>query len=475
MNTALKPFLCLINGQFIKTSATIDVVNPATGKVITSVPDIGKDELDQAVTAAQNAFPAWSQRTIAERKELLNQLIEKIKNHSDELIELLTLELGRPLFFSSWEVKALTEQYGPQLLAQDYTDETSRDTSIGKVTKQYVPLGVVCAISAWNAPVMLSYLKAFAALVTGNTIVLKPSPFTPLAVLRIAELSKGIIPDGVLNVITGGDNLGPLMTSHTGFRKITFTGSTPTGKSIMKSAAATLSHLTLELGGNDAGIVLPDAEPEKIAEELFWRMFVLSGQGCITLKRLYVHESLYPSLTKLIAEYAAKVKMGDGFAEDSQLGPVQNILQYHRIQEIWKNIQASNAKVLFQGTAPNQGYFFPVTILDNPADDESFTQQEIFGPIRSIFSYKDIDEAVQRANNSPYGLGASVWGNDEATLQEVANRLNAGTVWINQHMEVAGDVAFGGIKDSGVGVEFGIEGLRAFCDIKIIAEKISTT
>jgi acyl-CoA reductase-like NAD-dependent aldehyde dehydrogenase len=465
------PFYNLINGRDDASGGTIDVVNPATGENIASVPDMDRDGLDRAVKAARLAFPAWSAKSFAERRSLLAEFLSKIRENSDELIALLTAEHGRPLVTSQWELQALTEQFGALLLDLELADEKSESKDLGEVVKRYVPLGVVCAISPWNAPVLLSYLKVLAGLLTGNTMVLKPSPFAPLTVLRIAEYARDLLPAGVLNVITGGDKLGPWMTSHAGFDKVTFTGSTQTGKRVMESAAASLARVTLELGGNDAAIVLPDADPDQIAPALFWSMFMLNGHACVSLKRLFVHEQIYPQLTQALAAYAANIRTGDGFAADSALGPVQNRMQFERIKEVWDEVQQSGVKILYQGEAPEQGYFFPVTVLDNPPDDAPFVTKEVFGPIRSVLKYSTIDEAIQRANNTSYGLGGSVWGNDPAQLKAVAAQLRSGTVWINQHANLTGNIPFGGHKESGFGVELGLEGLKSYCNVQVIASR----
>jgi len=344
---------------------------------------------------------------------------------------------------------------------------------IGHITKRYTPIGVVGAISPWNLPVFLSFTKILPALLAGNTVVLKPSPFTPLTVLRIADYVHELLPPGVLNVVTGGDDLGPWITSHPGINLITFTGSTFTGKRVLESAAATLKRVTLELGGNDPGIVLSDAEPEKIAQALFDSMFLLCGQGCISLKRLYVHEDIYSRVIEALVAIASATKVGDGFDPHARLGPVQNQLQYKRLQSVWDEIKRSGAKVLFRGVVPTntEGLFFPVTLLDNPSDDASFVTQEVFGPIRSIFKYKNLDEAIRRANNTSYGLGASVWGSDSVELRAVASQLEAGTVWINQHAIRNPLVPASAYKESGLGVEFGPEGLESFCNLQVIAAK----
>ena len=464
-------FFNFINGQRTSLSHSLDVVNPATGEVIAAVPDADEAALNDAVAAARHAFPAWAATPLAERRALLIEFIARIKAHEPELTALLTAEHGRPLATSTWELTALTDAFGPALVNLELPSETADSPTMGRVSRHYTPLGVVCAICPWNVPALLAMMKILAALVTGNTVVLKPSPYAPLTVLRLAEYALDLLPPGVLNVITGGDALGPLMTSHPGFDKVSFTGSSYTGKRVMNSVAGTLKRLTLELGGNDPAIVLPDADPQKIAESLFWSMFMLNGHACICLKRLYVHESIYAEVTQALVAYASHIKTGDGFAPDSALGPIQNKMQFEKIRATWAQIQASGTRVLYQGEAPDAGYFFPVTLLDNPSDDAPFVQDEVFGPIRAIMKYSDLDDVIVRANNTRYGLGASVWGNDSEQLAQVAGRLNAGTVWINQHASLSADVPFGGHRESGFGVEFGVEGLMSYCNLKIVAAR----
>jgi acyl-CoA reductase-like NAD-dependent aldehyde dehydrogenase len=466
-------FYNLIDGEQSSSKATLPVIDPSTGQTLATVPNMDREGLDRAVGAAQKAFPAWRKVPFNDRRAILIGVIKQIEQHTDELSSLLTAEQGRPLAGAKWEIEWLTKLYGDAVQLMELPEEESDVEGVGHVVKRYVPLGVVCAISPWNLPVLLSFVKVLPALLTGNTVVLKPSPFTPLTILRIADYVRELLPPGVLNVITGGDDLGPWMTSHTGFSKIAFTGSTQTGKRIFESAASTLKHVTLELGGNDAGIVLPDADPNKIAEALFWSMFLVNGQGCITLKRLYVHEDIYFALGSALIAYARRIKTGDSFAPDSALGPIQNRPQYERLQSTLKAIENSGAKILYQGQIPqdSKGLFVPVTILDNPPDDAQFVKEEVFGPIRSMLKYKDVEEAICRANASPYGLGASVWGQDPKQVDTVARRLEAGTVWINQHLNPHPTLPFSGFKESGFGVEFGREGLQAFCNIQIIARK----
>ncbi len=463
-------FYNIIGGQRLAAARKLSVINPATGKELATVPDIDAALLDDAVDAARKAFPAWRALPFARRKEILSEVLTEIDRHAEELSVLLTAEQGRPLFQARWEIDLLTKLFGPAFIQIDIPEIEQDVAHIGHVFKRYTPIGVVGAISPWNLPVLLSFAKALAALLVGNTVVLKPSPFTPLTVLRISDYIRELLPPGVLNTVTGGDELGPWMTSHPGIDHISFTGSTETGKRVLASASATLKHVTLELGGNDPGIVLADADPNAIAEGLFKSMFVLSGQGCICLKRLYIHENIYPAVTDALVAVARSARVGDGFDPDTVLGPVQNHLQYQRLQSAWEEITKSGATILFRGdvSANGKGFFFPVTLLDNPPEDASFVAHEIFGPIRSVFKYKTVDEAIRRANNTSYGLGASVWGNNSDELQRVARQIEAGTVWINQHAIRNPFVPAAAYKNSGIGVELGEEGLREFCHIQVI-------
>ena len=290
----------IVNGQRIDTTKRMKIFDPATGEELASVTDTQKDGLEQAVQAAKAAFPLWSSKTWNERRDLLRNAMEELKAHTDELCTILTAENGRPYSMAQWEITWIFETYVPALLQMELPDSTWNETGVGQITKRYVPLGVVAAISPWNLPFLLSFTKVLPSLLAGNTVVLKPAVFTPLTVLRAADYIREMLPPGVLNVISGGDDLGPWMTSHPDFQKVSFTGSSETGCKVFASAAPTLKHLTLELGGNDSGIVLPDADPQAIAEYLFRSMFALSGQGCVTLKRLFVHESIYQALTEAL-------------------------------------------------------------------------------------------------------------------------------------------------------------------------------
>lgn len=459
----------LINGELVDNGKWIDVVNPATEQVIGQVPDCGQAELDAAVAAARAAFPKWKATPIEERREMLGKMAQAIKENSDELMRLLTSEQGKPHAQATNEIigcvgmtRALSQLKLEEKISEDSATRLSRT--------RRVPVGVVGGIVPWNFPVLMAVQKIVPALTSGCVMILKPSPFTPLATLRMAQLVAGIFPPGVLNVITGGDALGPMLTAHPGIDKITFTGSTATGKRVMESAAKDMKRITLELGGNDAAIVLPDADVAKVAEKLFWASFYNAGQVCIAAKRIYIHQDIYDELSTAIAAYAKAVKVGDGAEQGVAVGPIQNKQQYNRVLELIQDAKDKGYKFLAGGDhdADIPGYFVPVTVLDNPPEDARIVAEEQFGPVMPLMKFATVDEAIERANNSHYGLAGSVWTSNTDEGVKVAERMETGTVWINESMHLAPNAPFGGHKQSGFGVELGEEGLQEFTYAQVI-------
>jgi acyl-CoA reductase-like NAD-dependent aldehyde dehydrogenase len=451
-----------IDGRAVPAEAAIDVVNPATGQPFATAPDCSKAQLDAAVAAAQTAFRTWRRLPIAERQAMVAKAGELLLGKVEELARLFTREQGRPVDLAKQEIAraATWLQAVAQMTPPVHVSEDS-DTQF--IETRYVPLGVVCAIAPWNAPVSLAMWKVAPALVAGNTMVLKPSPFTPLCTLKIGELFRDVFPPGVLNVISGGDELGPQMTSHPGFAKISFTGSSATGKRVMESAAKDLKRVSLELGGNDAAIVLPDVDLDAVAQKIFFGAFYNSAQICVATKRLYVHEDVYDGLRDRLAALAAATKVGDGSEQGTVLGPIQNKRQYDRVMALLDDAKASRL-TLIQGAAvpDNGGYFVPVTIVDNPPEDARVVQEEAFGPILPMLKFTDIDDVVERANASEYGLGGAVWSADTDKALEIARRIETGTVWINQNLNLRPDTPFAGHKQSGLGAENGMEGLLEY-------------
>ncbi|GAO55840.1 MULTISPECIES: aldehyde dehydrogenase family protein [unclassified Novosphingobium] len=454
-----------IGGKAASSANSLDVCNPATGQVFAAVPDAGAAELESAITAARSAFPAWRDTAWADRAAIVNRIGETIAANAAELAAMLTREQGKPAEQAQFEVMAAAQwcQATASLTLPD------REIEAGPGRRQvtrYVPIGVVAGISPWNFPVVLSIWKIAPALLAGNTLVLKPSPFTPMTVLRIGELVRDFVPAGVLNIITGGDALGPLMTSHPGFDKVSFTGSTATGRRVMANAASTLKRLTLELGGNDAAIVMPDVNVPETAEKLFWSAFTNSGQVCVATKRAYVHNDIYDAFRDELAKLALAVPMGDGSQQGTALGPIQNKPQYDRVKGLLADCEA-NGYQLLQGEAPEgDGLFVPVTLVDNPPEDSRIVQEEQFGPILPLVRFTDVEDAIAKANNTDMGLAGTVWSADMDAAMRIAERMDTGNVWINEGLALSPFAAFGGRKQSGMGVENGIEGLMAYTDPK---------
>jgi len=464
-------FAMTIGGERVAGGATFDVVNPATEAVIASVPDATREQLDAAVAAARQAFPGWAATPIEQRRAALNALGDAILANADGFKRLLTSEQGKPHADAAGEVGGAAF-WLKGAASLDLPVTVNEDSAQRYSETRHVPLGVVGAIAPWNFPLALAMFKLGPALLAGNTMVLKPSPFTPLTTLKFGELAAAILPPGVLNIVTGGDALGPWMTEHPGIDKVSFTGSTATGRRVMQSASATLKRVTLELGGNDPAIVMPDVDVEKVAEQLFWAAFRNNGQICIATKRMYVHKDVYEPLKTALVAYAATVKIGDGAEQGTRIGPINNKPQYDRVLELIQDAKDKGYDFLIGGDAADvPGYFIPVTIIDNPPEDSRIVQEEQFGPVLPLIRFDDIDDVIGKANATDYGLGASVWGADEDKAFAVAERIASGTVWVNETQYLTPLAAFGGMKQSGVGVEGGLEGLLEYTNAQTIVRR----
>nr|WP_321361870.1 aldehyde dehydrogenase family protein [uncultured Hyphomonas sp.] len=459
-------FTMTINGKAVTGAETFGVENPALGEVFAEAPNCTQAELDEAVAAARAALPAWRKTPIEKRKEIMLAIAGVIGQHGEELARLLTQEQGKPFEQAMGDVLGGAHWFA-ETAKLDIPEVVSQDDEERYTVTRFEPIGVVAAIVPWNFPVILAAFKLAPALLAGNTIVLKPAPTTPLTTLRIVELIRDVVPTGVLNVVSGDDRLGPWLTGHSGIDKISFTGSTQTGRKVMEGASKELKKVTLELGGNDAAIVMPDVNVEAVAKELFWAAFQNTGQICIATKRMYVHKDIYEPLKAALVDYAKTVKVGDGSQQGTQIGPIQNKAQYQRVLDLIQDSKDKGYKFLIGGeasTAP--GYFVPVTILDNPPEDARIVQEEQFGPVLPLMSFDSLDEVVTRANDTIYGLGASVWSADLAKAQEIADQLETGTVWINETQHLSPLASFGGAKQSGIGSEGGEHGLLEFCQTK---------
>ena len=467
VGTAATRYDMLINGQLVAGSRTLDVVDPSTGAVFATCACASREDIERAVSSAAAAFPGWAATPVAARQRLLLQMADAVDREAESLARLLTCEQGKPLSDARGEVGAVSyflRHYATVSLPVQLIE----DSEIRRVELHRKPLGVVAAIVPWNFPLLTAANKIGAALVTGNTVVLKPAPTTPLATLQMAALFSNIVPAGVLNVVTDKNDLGEALTNHPLVRKITFTGSTTTGMKVMAAGAATLKRLTLELGGNDSGIVLEDCDPQTVAQMLFDAAFMNNGQVCVALKRLYVHDSQYEAICTKLAEIARAAVVGPGLQEGTQLGPVQNRAQYDKLKALIEETRQVGV-IIAGGDCPDRpGYFINPTIVRDISEDARLVKEEQFGPVLPVMRYTDIDDVIARANNTSFGLGNSIWSSSHEKAQAVAARLDSGTVWINQHGDVGPDIPFGGAKMSGIGVEMAEHGLTEFTQAKVI-------
>src|SRR3569833_2665065 len=440
-----KAFAHTIGGRAVTGDGWYDVIAPSTGGVFAQAPDATREQLELAVTVAREAFGTWRVLAQSERVAALRSFAARVRTEAEGLSRLLTLEQGKPLASAQREVRATADRIDG-LAALQIKPEILREDASGRVLLDYQPLGVVGAIAPWNAPLILATQIAAQALVTGNTVIVKPSPFTPLTTLRLEEIAAQTLPAGVFNVVSGGNALGQWMTEHPGIDKIGFVGSTATGKKVMASAAnATLKRVSLELGGNDPAIVLDDVDVDAMAERLFWSAFVNSGQICIAVKRVFAQDPVVERLTAALARKAQQVKVGSGFEPDVELGPLQNQPQYEKVLAFLQDARERGARFVTGGGAlPRPGYFIAPTIVTGVAEGSRRVDEEQFGPVLPVLTFKTVDEAVRRANATRYGLGASVWSGDVTRAQEVARQLEAGTVWINAHGGACADIPFGG-------------------------------
>ncbi|HET7577085.1 MAG TPA: aldehyde dehydrogenase family protein [Sphingomicrobium sp.] len=465
-----KRFDLIIGGETVATSDHFDIRDPATGEVVGECPVATKEDLDRAVASARDAYESWSKSSEEERKGAVSRIADAIHANMEELAELLTREQGKPLngLGSRFELHG-AEAWARHTGTLDLPVEVLQDDESGRVELHRKPLGVVGSITPWNFPILIAVWHVVPAIRAGNTVVIKPSPYTPLSTIRLVEILNEILPKGVLNVVAGHNDLGQMMTEHHGIQKIVFTGSCATGKKVMQAASGNLKRVTLELGGNDAGIVLPDADPNEIAERLFWGAFINNGQTCAALKRLYVPDPIYDEVCEALVGYASNVRVGHGLDENSALGPIQNKMQYEKIVELVEDAKREGARILCGGEAPDgAGFFYPVTIVADAKDGMRIVDEEQFGPVLPVIRYTDLEDAIERANRLDVGLGGSAWSSDVEKAKAVAARLECGTAWVNNHGAIKPFAPFGGVKGSGLGVEFGELGLKEYTSVQVV-------
>ncbi|KAL2837524.1 Aldehyde/histidinol dehydrogenase [Aspergillus pseudodeflectus] len=457
-------FYNVINGELRQTTATRQSPNPVTEALNAEVPVSSSIDVEAAVEFAKAAFPAWAATSWSERRAAVLGFANALEQEKEGFARLLKQEQGKPLHFARMEIDNGVH-WLRDIASLELHDEVIKEDDESRVVVQFRPLGVVVAIVPWNYPVMLACGKLGPALMTGNSVIMKPSPFTPYCGLKLAELAQSFFPPGVVQGLSGDDNLGPWLTAHPGVNKISFTGSTATGKRVMESASHNLTRVTLELGGNDAAIVCEDADLKSAVPAIVSLAFLNSGQICIAIKRIYVHSAVYDEFRTKMIEFLNTLKVnGD---EDAFMGPVQNQLQYYRVQSLLDDIN-QNGYTTISGShnLPSSGYFIKPTVVSNPPEKSRIVQEEPFGPVVPLLSWTDLDDVISRVNASNVGLGASIWSSDHQKAGKIAERIDAGSVWINAHTKIDPKVPFGGYKDSGIGCEWGVEGLKTFCNIR---------
>ncbi|WP_405584939.1 aldehyde dehydrogenase family protein [Streptomyces sp. NBC_01190] len=439
-------------------AAQLAVVDPATGEAFDEAPDLQPDLLDTVVDRSRRAWRSWRGDPAA-RTAALRAAAGAVEAAGDDLARLLTREQGKPLAESYAEVARTAARLR---YFADLAPKTRRIADGRPVHSEirWRSLGPVAAIVPWNFPLQLAAAKFAPALAAGNTVVLKPSPFTPLATRLLGSVLAAVLPEDVLTVVTGREPLGARLASHPGIRHVTFTGSVPTGRAVAEAAAASLARVTLELGGNDAAVLLDDVEVDRIADRLFWSAFRNCGQVCMAVKRVYAPARLHAQVVEALAERARTVVVGPGLDPDTRLGPVNNAPQLARVEQLTQRALADGARVAAGGhRLSGPGYFFAPTILTHVPPDSQVVTEEQFGPVLPVLPYRNLDEALDAANGTGFGLGGSVWGSDPDRAEAVAGRLECGTAWINHHAELSLGQPFAGVKDSGVGVAGGPWGL----------------
>ncbi|WP_423997203.1 aldehyde dehydrogenase family protein [Maribacter sp. IgM3_T14_3] len=469
----MKTYNVSINGELKTSTDTFEVKNPATDEVIGFAPISNEEEVKEAIEAAKAAQKDWAAQSDKYRKGKLMEAAKVLEDNTEYLAQWITKEQGKAMAGpgSMFEMQACVgwTQVPASLdlpVEVVFEDEARRDELHRK------PVGVVGAIAPWNWPLMIAIWQIMPSLRAGNTVVIKPSEYTTIGTLEMVRLLNTVLPAGVLNSIAGGGKVGAMLVESKDVDKIMFTGSTSTARKIIEASGNNMARLTLECGGNDPAIILPGTDMTSKAGDLFWGAFINQGQTCACAKRLYVHENDYENVINILNDVSGQMAMGNGMDEGVLLGPIQNKMQFDKVVDLVEDAKANGARVIRGGKATGgAGYFYPITLIADVDNGSRIVDEEQFGPVLPIIKYKTVEEAIQKANDTRTGLGASVWSDniDEAT--KVAQQIESGTVWINQHGAIHPMVPFGGVKDSGYGVEFGIEGLKSVTQPRVISIK----
>ncbi|RWC25193.1 MAG: aldehyde dehydrogenase family protein [Mesorhizobium sp.] len=463
-----KDFYSLIDGSFVRDGLKLKVVNPATLDTagVAIVPNL--KDLQQAIYAADRAFLAWRDEPWKVRSSLLLGLADVLRSNVEELARLLTREQGKPLQQARDETISCAE-FLEHCSGQELRPVVFNENPEAYAEQFYVPYGVVAGIVPWNFPLETAISKIGPAIITGNSIIIKPAPTTPLATLRFGELIKDVVPPGLIQIIADDGSLGPKLVSHPSIAKVSFTGSTSSGKAVMASAAQGLKRVSLELGGNDPAIVFEDVNVMGVAQAIFNAAFLNSGQVCTAIKRVYVHVAIADRFCECLAALARNAVVGDGLEANVTVGPLQNKAQYDKVLQYLDEAEKVGRIVAGGKAPPLAGYFMNPTIVTDISDEASLVKDEQFGPILPVLTFTDVDDVVRRANGTPFGLTASVWSADTDRAARIARRLDSGMVWVNKHLEFSLDYPFSPCKESGFGTEGGIEGLKEYAQLRVLS------
>jgi acyl-CoA reductase-like NAD-dependent aldehyde dehydrogenase len=462
----------LIDGKLADGALQMDVIDPSTGAVFAQAPRASAEQAETAIAAAGAAQKRWAALGYDGRRPYLERFADAMEANVQRLAEVLTRERGGPIADCRGEVSRAVDAIR-HFASQRLDDRTIRSNDNELIVEQRYPQGVVVAIMPWNRPMTLLSFKLGPALITGNTVIAKPAPTTPLGTLILGEIAADIFPAGVFQTLADANDLGPVLTSHPDVAHVSFTGSTPTGKKVLGASATTLKRFTLELGGNDAAIVLDDVDIEWVADRIYAAAFINAGQVCYATKRVYAPRQLAGPLAAALATRAEAAVLGDGMDPGTTMGPIQNRMQFDKVLEFVQSARAQGGTFLTGGEPTGDGYFIRPAIVTGLPNDARLVQEEQFGPVLPIQAYDDVEEAIAEANASDYGLGGTIWARDVARGIAVASRIETGTIWVNQHLALPLDVPFGGAKQSGLGLQNGTEGMEDFTQLRILNARLA--